>query len=216
MDSSRLSIILLFITAGGAMKKLSLPKIITLILSGSTLALDASASTLYNAFNAYNANIGTDADTNRTDGWTYQYHPSRDHSITHAWVGTSGGAMPFGLTNYEVPVANWAVELQSPGSGSTVSSQNAFDSYGVWADIDTTAGAWNDGELGTIYNMDVGLFKSNVTQQITLAVSNINPAGWQNFGINVYAGNNQMHSEVVYEPTGSICCDAQGGKIHAS
>jgi hypothetical protein len=144
-------------------------------------ASNASAHVMYNTFNAYASNIGTDGATD-TDGW----------SSDGSWVGTVDGNAPF---DSNAPVANWAAHLHSAGGSLVVSSQDAHDDYGVWADIDTARGAWNDGwptgglsSSGWSHNTDVGLFKSDVTQKVTFSVSNINPNSWQNFGITVFSG----------------------------
>lgn len=206
------------------MNKSIFTKTLTLVLTSTALSMAttsiASANVMYNTYNQYAANIGTDSDANGTDGWTYPEFNS-PRSPSYAWVGTDGNALPFGLNNYDLPFANWAVHLNNPGSSATVSSQNAHDSYGIWADIDTTKGAWNDGgpngtnssSNGTIYNMDLGLFKSDITQQVTLTVSNSDPSSWQNFGINVYSGTNQMRTEAKYVQTGTTCCDRDGNPI---
>ncbi len=118
-------------------------------------------------------------------------------------------------------IPNWVVHLESAGSNAKVSSQNAYDTYdtyGIWADIDTTKGAWNDrlpdgASMGSMYNMDLGLIKSDVTQRVSLTVSNVDPIGWQNFGINVYSGTNQMHSQNAYVQTDTLCCDANGNPV---
>lgn len=193
------------------MKKSKLSITIGLILTGTVFSMSASATTMYNTYNAYHDNIGTDG-LIKTDGWTYDF-VNNNRNITHAWAGTNNATMPFDLTNNDVPVLNWAVNLTSPGSGATVSSQNAHDLYGVWADIDTTSGAWSDGNTGAAYSMDVGLLKSDHTQQITLTASNVDPSGWQNFGVNIYTGSNQMHAQTVYAQTGTTCCDQYGNPV---
>lgn len=165
--------------------KTKLNRAIKLALGGllvTSAVSTASAHVMYNTYNAYGSNLGTDAGDNGTDGW----------SSSGSWVGTSGGNAPFGFTG---PVANWAAHLHSAGASLVVSSQDAFDDYGVWADIDTAKGAWNDGKFtqsassqGWAHNTDVGLFKSDITQSVTLTASNINANSWQTFGISVFSG----------------------------
>ncbi|MDD2759107.1 MAG: hypothetical protein PHH11_02310 [Methylomonas sp.] len=137
----------------------------------------ASAHVMYNTDNA-----GSAYGAGGTDGW----------STPGSWVGTADGNAPFG---YAGPVANWAAQLHSAGASLIVSSADALDDYDVAADIDTAKGAWNDGKFtqaadsqGWGHNTDVGLFKSNVTQTVTLTASNVDPNGWQIFGISVFSG----------------------------
>ena len=171
------------------MKKNLLSKSVKLALTGllaTGTASTASAHVMYNTYNAYASNIGTDG-AGGTDG----------HSTNGIWVGTNDGNAPFG----NAPVANWAAHLHSAGGSLVVSSQDAHDDYNVWADIDTARGAWNDGwptggasSQGWAHNTDVGLFKSDVTQNITVTASNIDPNSWQNFGISVFAGSSPSYN----------------------
>lgn len=186
----------------------------SVLLAG--IASDASALVMYNTYNQYASNIGTDEDSTLSpDGWTYpEFNEPRGPS--YPWVGTNNGELPFGLSSDDVPFANWAVHLTNAGATETVSSQNAHDSYGIWADIDTTDAAWKQTATaypGTIYSMDLGLIKSDVTQDVTLFLSNVNPNGWQNFGVSIYHGMDQMQSELKYVPTGLHCCDASGNLV---
>jgi len=174
------------------MKKTKLATALTSIFAGSVLSLamtsEASAHVMYNTFNAYASDIGSD-EGSRTDGWTTK--------TGSGWVGTaSASTTPFGTTS---DVVNWAAHMHGAGSSYSliVSSQDAHDDYGIWADIDTAKGAWNDkgpngptsgGSQGWGHNTDVGLFKSNVTQIVTLTASNLDSSSWQNFGISVFSG----------------------------
>ncbi|MGY6274677.1 hypothetical protein [Methylomonas sp. MgM2] len=168
----------------------------------------ASANVMYNTYNQYASNIGTDGDGD--DGYTRSDYGTGEPV---AWVGTDEGHLPFGLNYRELRFANWAVNLEAVGKTESVSSQNAHDSYAVWADIDTSPGGWFDGEIGTMYSMDLGLIKSDLTQQVTLTVSNIDPLSWQNFGITVYSGADQLHPKTVYEYSHDECCDADGNPV---
>jgi len=185
------------------MKNLSLPKAITLILAGSALASipsTASAKAAYNAYITHSSYLPTDAGALITDGWVWGYQTSytnstlNSHSNASPWVGTDDNKAPF---NYQGSnQLNWAVTLNA-GESQEISQQNAFDTYGVYADIDSAGGAWIDvNEHGWAHNTDVGLLKSSVTQEVTLTASTIlNEFG--NFGITVYEGmdtNTGIHS----------------------
>lgn len=171
------------------MKKTKLSTAVGFALTGILglgVSSAASAHVMYNTYNAYTSNIGTDTDTAGTDG--------HEASNSASWVGTAVGTTPF---DYAGGWANWAAHLHAAGSSLVVSSQNAHDDYGVWADIDTAKGAWNDGlfsqtpeSTGWGHNTDVGLFKSDVTQTVTLTATNIDASSWQNFGISVFSGMN--------------------------
>lgn len=187
------------------MKKNKLAAAIATLAAGSLLSLasisEASAAVWYNDFNAYDSNIGTDAGSGSTDGWLIT------HPQTGAAAGTWRGTSPFSF-GYTGDVGHWAVQLGANGA-QVISSQNAHDLYGVWADIDTAKGAWNDKgpngpaaltgtSQGWGHNTDLGLFKSDVTQNITIkaASSSANPV-ITNFGISIFSGmtsaNNYDH-----------------------
>lgn len=191
-------------------KKTKLATAITSIFAGSVLSIamtsEASAHVMYNAYNAYTSNIGTDAAAGNTDGWNVE--PANGLVKPLVWVGTaSPTSTPFDTVQ---KVTNWAVHLENAGQRATVSSQNAYDTYGVWADIDTAKGAWNDEgpdgyfkpgyttpggtEIaasqgnGWAHNTDIGLFKSDVTQTVTLSVTSLNNNNIDNFGISIFSG----------------------------
>lgn len=169
---------------------------------------EASADVMYNTYDQYPSNIGSNGEGD--DGYTGSDYGAGDPV---AWVGANAGALPFGLTTDELHFANWAVQLNSAGAGEIISSQNAHDQYGVWADLDTTQGAWTDAYgRGTMYSMDLGLIKSDVTQQVTMSVSNIDASSWQTFGISVYNGGD-LHPHTQYEYTHDACCDANGNPV---
>lgn len=175
------------------MSNLILRKAITLALTGTALTAGmvsaASASSVnYNTFNAYASNIKTDAAVGATDGWTVG-SPNPNGGTWATPSGWTSATVPFGTTSR---VANWAAHLTATGDSLTVSSQNAHDQYGVWADIDTAKGAWQDASAtptGWAHNTDVGLFKSDVTTQVTLKLTTISDTEtWDNFGVTVFTG----------------------------
>lgn len=193
------------------MKKSRLAKAITIALTGGALTVagisSASASSTY-----YNTDkpIETDfSDPNHysdeaglgADGWTttdQQYYTSS--STMNPWLGTTGGARPFGYTGYSA--ANWGAEITRVGDSLEISQNDAAARYGTsWdpnassalVNIDTAKGAWYDGvSSGWGHNTDIGLFKSDVTAQITLnltALFNADaPSPWSNFGVTVFTG----------------------------
>jgi len=175
------------------MKRTQLAKAIALTITGAALtagmASTASASsTHYNTFNAYASNIQTDASAGATDGWTVG-SPNPNGGTWETASGWTSAAAPFGTTSR---VANWAAHLTAAGDNLIISSQNSHDQYGVWADIDTAKGAWQDASAiptGWAHNTDVGLFKSDVTTQVTLKLTTISDTEtWSNFGVTVFTG----------------------------
>jgi len=189
------------------MINIKLPKAIKLTLAGTALSIgvvsNVSAKSMYNTYNQYSSSTATDASTLGTDGWVWGFNVSYDthlslkesgNSNASSWVGTYDNAVPL---NYQGSNhLNWAVTLNA-GESQEISQQNAFNSYGVYADIDSTGGAWIDvNEEGRGYNTDVGLLKSAVTQEITLTASTLLNE-FTNFGITVYEGmdkNTGSHS----------------------
>ena len=60
--------------------------------------------------------------------------------------------------------------------------------YSINADIDTAGGAWKDkNKTGWAHNTDIGLFKSDVTTDVTLKLSAVN-GPIAHFGITVFTG----------------------------
>ncbi len=175
---------------------MQLKRAIRLALAGVPLALvmqpGAHAATMYNTYNAHTSALATDAGGNGTDGWTYGGvgNPTLP-TASPGWVGTAGAGvsttLPFGYSG-QAPV-NWAAQYS--GSGSlTISQADAAASYGVYADIDTAGGAWKDAgsvPQGWKHNTDIGLFKSDVTTQVSVNVNAIN-GPVNNFGITVFTG----------------------------
>ena len=137
-----------------------------------------ASSTYYNTANAYASNVNTDK--HGADGW------ANESPIFAGWTSPS---TPYGFNNDKL---HWAAEITTAGDSLTVSSQDAHDRYGIWADIDTAKGAWYDGVKGWEHNTDVGLFRANVATDVIIRATALQPAGssetWSNFGISVYAG----------------------------
>jgi len=163
-------------------KKTKLAKAIAYAIVGSVMTVgqvsSASASaTDYNNYGANAAYISTNAGA--TDGWN------------NTSAGWASGSSPFGTA---AKVANWAAEITAQGDALTISTQDAHDRYGIWADIDTAKGAWYDGTKGWGHNTDVGLFKSAVDTYVTINATSIQPGGssetWNNYGISIYTGMN--------------------------
>ncbi len=166
------------------MKKQSrLALAITNTIAGSMLTVGVvtnalASSTYYNTVNAYASNINTDK--HGADGWANE---------SPVFAGWTSSLTPFGFNNDKL---HWAAEITTGGDSLTVSSQDAHDRYGIWADIDTAKGAWFDGTKGWEHNTDVGLFRANVTTDVTIKVSALQPVGsaetWSNFGISIFSG----------------------------
>jgi hypothetical protein len=182
------------------MKKKQLAKAVAFAISGAAFTLGsisdalAASTTYYNTFNTYASDIHTDeaclADGSScgsaTDGWTNGAPNSGTWATASHWTSASA---PFGTL---AKVVNWAAEIENAGDSLTISSQDAHTRYGVWADIDTAKGAWYDGTTGWGHNTDVGLFRSSVTQDVTIKLTSIQPVGssetWTNFGVSLYTG----------------------------
>lgn len=154
-------------------------------MAGATLSISAGsalgATTVY--YNKYNA--GNAPGVGGTDGWVNNTGAGPD------FTGLPSGSTPFGFTG---AVANWAVHATGVNDTATVSRSDALATYGVAADIDTAKGAWNDGypgnttsNKGWAHNTDIGLFKSAVTQNVTINLASVSGA-WNNFGVSVFKG----------------------------
>ena len=88
---------------------------------------------------------------------------------------------------------NWTAVLESAGDSVTISHNDAFTRYKIHADIDTAKGAWHDNtSTGWAHDTDIGLFRSEVTQVVTLTISSLLASGQTNvtpkYGFTVFEG----------------------------
>lgn len=178
------------------MKQTKLSQGILLALAGATMVLGVNSSavastTMYNSFNS----TSTDINESVTDGWTFNDGPRKGSTAGAAlnpWVGTSGGALPFGYTGKSA--LNWAAEITQAGDSLTISRADAIARYGLTADIDTGMGAWRDlsGPGGTpgkgwAHNTEIGLFRSAVTTDVSIRLSALNNPNAK-FGLTLFTG----------------------------
>lgn len=189
-----------------------LSKAITLVLTGGALCMGGSpaalaGTTMYNTYNNNGAipcapcqgpgnGVG-----GYTDGWIWglpdpiSYRgpdsPGVPGSAVFPWVGTVNlGTTPFGYVGGSS--LNWAVQLHAQADSAQISNADALSRYGVSADIDTAKGAWLDNAaspVGWKHDLDIGLFKSDVSTLVNLSVAAVNFTG-ANFGITVFEGMN--------------------------
>ena len=178
------------------MKNTKLAKAVAMAIAATSLSAvgtsGASASTtMYNTFQAYTVPTNTNPGT--TDGWTWSDGPGKGTTpgaTLMPWVGTTGGARPYGYTGSSA--LNWAANITQAGDSLQISQADSAK-YGTtaspfYADIDTAGGAWKDATgKGWAHNTDIGLFKSDVTTDVTLKLSAIN-GPIANFGITVFTG----------------------------
>ncbi len=176
--------------------KTKLAKAVTMILAGTALSAGAvstaSAEVMYNTF--------TTAAASATDGWNYTFDGADTDTIATGpessghlgtqvpWLGTAGGALPFGYTGSAA--LNWAVAIHENGA-LEVSSANALADYGFAAEIDTGAGAWKDNTgTGWKHQTDLGLIKSDFDTTIRLNLTTLGGAteNNDNFGVTVFTG----------------------------
>ncbi|GEM_PF-498190 len=216
------------------MKYKMLSKTIALVMGSGMLAAGSlgtasAATTMYNTFNhgvdgppdpqKLMATIGGNVASvsNGTDGWVragektvfgapqpiqYGDGPGGSNRQDVPWVGTPGGARPFGYTGDRH--LNWAIHLESAGDSGTISSQDAFDKYGIYADIDTAGGAWLDNTptpyQGWKHDIEIGLLKSDVTQEVTLSVQGLKDPS-ANYAFTVFKGMDN-HAQDTYSHHG--------------
>lgn len=157
----------------------ALRKSISLILTGSALAMAStttSANTSFTMYNTYNQGLHSVGNTRQgaSDG---RYSP---------WVGTeSSTTLPFGFAGSQA--LNWAVAIAGDTDSVEISTADALARYNLDADIDTAKGAWFDGHQGWAHNTDYGLLKATIDTQITITPSTVNNQ-WTNFGITIFTG----------------------------
>lgn len=113
--------------------------------------------------------------------------------------------------NRTFPTLNWTAALSSVGDSVTISRIDSNTRYANtllsdgttfnYADIDTAKGAWHDGgatnpanPTGWKHDTDLGLFRSDVTQEVTLNIASLLGSGetdeTPNYGITVFKAMN--------------------------
>jgi len=198
--------------------KTKLAGAIAMAMTGTALSVGgistakAAVTTMYNlttseaADNSANttnpAAGGTWALQGNTDGWIYGFtgtNPNQGAGGTNSvakWAGTTGlNSTPFGYTGAHL---NWGFELTGGNGGSGVISTNdAFTSYGTYADIDAAKGAWSDNISTNVgvaggwrHDLDFGLFRSDVAGTVTLNAQGIINAGNTAYGFTIFKGMN--------------------------
>lgn len=128
-----------------------------------------------------------------TDGWANGAFPSNATGTvaSQGWLGSAGA--PFGYTGAHL---NWGADFTGVKNTATISTYDAFNRYGVYADIDTARGAWaatNTGatQAGWRHDLDVGLFKTDHDVYVTLSATSVNtdPSyAYSNFGFTIFKG----------------------------
>lgn len=207
--------------------KKPLSKAISFALAGSALFIggissaSASSTTMYNTFISsapsatdgwvYGFNTGG---TNATRAIAYD--PANPQAYTAGGVSRGGfygtdssnptaysSILPFGYGG--TSHLNWGLHLTLAGDTAEISSADAQNRYGYAAEIDTGGGAWRDNGTATggiptgwKHQTDVGLIKSDVTQKITLNLTNLNAAFSARFGITVFEGMDSQTNAYVH------------------
>lgn len=174
------------------------------LTAGSASTASAAVTTMYNLTSSYGADnsanttdptaSGTWGLAGGTDGWASggPYIASTGTGVNPngaQWAGTSGTyATPFGYTGAHL---NWGFQVSGGNGGSgEISTYDAFNKYGTYADIDVAKGAWSDNSavpVGWRHDLDMGLFKSDTSGVVTLNVSGIMQAG-TDFGFTIFKG----------------------------
>lgn len=209
------------------MKHNKLAQAILMALTGTALSFagvstaNAASTTMYNlttsggddnSANTVNPTTGgTWALSGNTDGWIYGYttaNPNQGAGGTNSvakWAGTSGtNSTPFGYTGAHL---NWGLDITGGAGGTaTISTFDAFNRYGTYADIDSAKGAWSDNVSGNTNNgttqiasgwrhdLDFGLFRSDMTGPVTLSATGIINTGNTNYGFTIFQGMNSNAS----------------------
>lgn len=196
------------------MRKTQLTNAIKLAITGMTILLapvtdaNATVTTMYNL----STSNGDDNSTNvtdpsegnswglagGTDGWANGAGPSGQavgSNPLQKWAGTSSATTAaFGYAGAHL---NWGFSITGGNGGSgEISAFDAFNRYGVYADIDTAKGAWSATNTGSTFggwrhDLDVGLFKSDTTGLVTLRATGVLNAV-SNFGFTVFKGRDSV------------------------
>ena len=169
---------------------IQLAKAISLALSGAALTIGANSAlagnTIYNTYAAETAPTPADVHAGGgtqllgTDGWVYGKAVAPNGVANPGFVGIGGSSAvsastPFAYTGGAI--VNWATELTGANDSTVISQADAYSRYGVYANIDVAAGSWSDasrtGASGWKHNIDIGLFKSDVTTDVSLHATGI-------------------------------------------
>lgn len=212
------------------LKRQQLAKAIALTISGTTMTLGgysdalAESISMYNTFTTVNQ-TSTDGwvygfcanCTNSTRAIAYNSaNPqayTADGPAGGGFYGTDANnrtayssILPFGYGG--TSHLNWALELGSAGDTAEISQADAQTRYGYAAEIDTGGGAWRDDgsatggiQTGWKHQTDVGLIKSDVTQNVTLNLTNlsVDPSIYSpRFGITLFEGMDQKTGAYVH------------------
>jgi hypothetical protein len=200
------------------MKKTKLAKAVAFAITGAALTAGSvstasAATTMYNTFNKFTTATPTDgAPPNgfqpTTDGWVYGFGAAPTAAgATPGFVGINGSSTVSSSTPFSYNgggIVNWGIHLTSATDSGVISQADSFSRYGVYADIDTAKGAWSDNAVGGAggwrHNLDMGLFKSDVTTDVHLSLQGLAQTG-TNFGYTIFKGMDT--STVAYGHHGS-------------
>lgn len=207
-------------------KKTRLSGAVASVLAGAALSLGAvsganASTTMYNTFTTNNP-TKTDGwvygfcTTCNNSSRAIAYNPSNPQAYTAGgpanggFYGTDGSnptaysaILPFGYGG--TSHLNWGLHLTSAGDTAEISQADAISRYGYAAEIDTGGGAWRDNgsttqgiPTGWKHQTDIGLIKSDVRQQVTLNLTNLNAGYSSRFGITVFEGMDQKTGAYVH------------------
>jgi hypothetical protein len=166
------------------LKKLAIAGAVSAAIFG---AASAEAHVMYNTAIATNQVSGT-------DGWVWngQGNPGYASGTYTPWLGTSGGALPFGYAG--ATHLNWAAAIHDYDA-LTVSEAAAAAHYdGLQVEIDTGAGAWlDDTGKGWKHQTDLGLIKSDFDTLVRINIARVSTPSSpgllnDNFGVTIYTG----------------------------
>ena len=155
----------------------------------------------------------TPGSTYTTDGHSYGDGPAGGNNAAFGgavveWVGLNPySAMGFAPqlvagTNKAFHTLNWAAQINGAGDSVTISKTDSQQYAGTaladgttfnYADIDTAKGAWHDNlTTGWKHDTDIGLFRSDTTQLVTLNIASLLGSGDVNqtpeYGISIFTG----------------------------
>lgn len=212
--------------------KKPLSKAISFVLAGSALLIGTASSTASASTTMYNTFTTSDQTktdgwvygfcptcTNSTRAIDYDANNPQAYTAGGpsggGFYGTNSGnpttyssSLPFGYGG--TSSLNWGLHLTSAGDTAQISQADSLARYGYAAEIDTGGGAWrDDGSItadniptGWKHQTDIGLIMSDVTQKVTLNLTNLdinNPdSAFARFGITVFEGMDEKTGAYVH------------------